>query len=80
MYLLQPLQAWERFRQASSTYAIYLRGQAAYENCRGEDRHLSSSSDGHLEQSIYWTCFKSEWSVDSNDPADQGLTFPVGKQ
>ena len=57
MYTLRPVEAWEKFFHASSTYHIYLKGRLA----RDEQKGLYVSGTRLLEQRLYWSCFKSEW-------------------
>jgi len=59
MYTLRPVEAWQNFLQASSTYHIYLKGQV-----RGsESNEVHANKNRLLEQRLYWSCFKSEWYV-----------------
>lgn len=57
MYTMRPLSAWSHFRSASTSYHLYLDFQA-----RRRARHgsIPSLKDRSLEQSLYWSCYKSE--------------------
>lgn len=60
MYALRPLEAWQNFLQASSTYHVYLRCRASATN--GDLNSYNRTRK--LEQRLFWSCFKSEWSVE----------------
>lgn len=57
MYALRPLEAWQNFLQASTTYHIYLKGRM--QQVEQEKQLLSKTR--RMEQRLYWSCFKSEW-------------------
>ncbi|KAB8223914.1 hypothetical protein BDV33DRAFT_199960 [Aspergillus novoparasiticus] len=63
MYTIRPLEARFHFYQASSIYAIYLKGQVALQQRRELDGQLLGSANRRLEQRLYWTCFKSECEI-----------------
>ncbi|KAL2840406.1 hypothetical protein BJY01DRAFT_236758 [Aspergillus pseudoustus] len=63
MYTMRPLQAQSRFFQASSIYAIYLKGQVAVQQQMGLEDDPLQSINLRLEQCLYWTCFKSECEI-----------------
>ena len=50
MYTFRPLLAWSHFCQASTAYRIHLRSTSS----------TDAPSQDRLEQSLYWSCFKSE--------------------
>ncbi|KAE9373064.1 hypothetical protein N431DRAFT_336998 [Stipitochalara longipes BDJ] len=59
MYTLRPVEAWQNFLQASSTYHIYLKGQVK----GGGFNEKHESKNRLLEQRLYWSCFKSECEI-----------------
>ena len=64
MYTLRPMEAWQNFLQASTTYYIYLQGRMRGGNDDGDGAEgRRASRTRRLEQSLYWSCFKSEWYV-----------------
>ncbi|KAE8366861.1 hypothetical protein BDV27DRAFT_155495 [Aspergillus caelatus] len=63
MYTIRPLEARFHFHQASSIYAIYLKGQVALQQRRELDGQLLGSANRRLEQRLYWTCFKWECEI-----------------
>lgn len=65
MYTFRPLDAWSHFYQASSFYQFYLRGVGGPSDSEPDDHDLDrltriTRSERRLEQTIYWSCFKSE--------------------
>ncbi|KAH8601506.1 hypothetical protein B0O99DRAFT_500909, partial [Bisporella sp. PMI_857] len=60
MYTMQPIRAWNDFLQASNNYFMYLRSQMACKIRSTVDIMGGYSESRRLEQSLYWTCFKSE--------------------
>lgn len=58
MYTLNPIQAWSKFQQASQLFHVYLtchnRPKATYIDLERQTR------ERHLEQRIYWSCYKAE--------------------
>ena len=65
MYTLQPLAAWNHFQQASTFYEMHLRiSRRTLNEVRHSftPEHLDSHNRAQrrLEQSLYWSCFKSE--------------------
>ena len=73
MYTFRPLPAWNHFCQASTFYQIHSKTVA------GPDRAISISSplsgmsttQRGLEQSLYWSCFKSECEIRVELPLPQ---------
>lgn len=57
MYKLQPLAAWPQFHMASTLCYIYLQCESRRADGTPEDRN---TLDRRLEQSLYWSCYKSE--------------------
>ena len=62
MYTFRPLQAWNHFCQASTYYRMYLRSaeESNLDSSSGHALNASSTRRHRLEQSLYWSCFKSE--------------------
>lgn len=66
MYTLRPLPSWDHFYQASISYQLHLKTLSGFLSeswtFPRPDIHLSGSSrkQRRLEQSLYWSCFKSE--------------------
>ena len=67
MYTLRPLLSWQYFTQASNMYQLYIKtthGLAADISQLGQIpiHHLDilDSKRRRLEESMYWSCFKSE--------------------
>jgi hypothetical protein len=65
MYTLRPLASWNHFHQASVTYQLYLKltcGPNAGDAFSPNLKHFSQKSrdERRIEQSLYWSCFKSE--------------------
>lgn len=58
MYTMRPLTAWSQFHSASRSYHVYLELQSRRRARAGEIP--SSSKRRRLEQSLYWSCYKSE--------------------
>jgi hypothetical protein len=52
MYILQPLEAWHEFYEASSIFKLYLEVSS---------KHRTSYSS--LEQRLFWSCLKSEVEI-----------------
>jgi hypothetical protein len=73
MYTFRPLDAWNHFCQASTFYQIHSKTVA------GPDRPISlnspmrgmGSTQRRLEQSLYWSCFKSECEIRVELPLPQ---------
>lgn len=57
MYAMRPLEAWQNFVQASTTYYIYLKSRMHKNSLDGQQINRTR----RLEQRLYWSCFKSEW-------------------
>ncbi|KAF2020421.1 hypothetical protein BU24DRAFT_338474 [Aaosphaeria arxii CBS 175.79] len=58
MYTMRPLSAWQQFRSASTSYRLYLDYQS-----RRRTRRATvpvSTKQRSQEQSLYWSCYKSE--------------------
>ena len=65
MYTLRPLPSWDHFYQASISYQLYLKslgGPVSGDSTFPHLHHLNGTSrkQRRLEQSLYWSCFKSE--------------------
>lgn len=67
MYTLRPIRSWQHFFNASLIYQVYLRmahGIAeSYVDVLGNLARHVDSADRKMrcfEQSLYWSCFKSE--------------------
>lgn len=61
MYTIQPIRAWIDFQQASSNYLMCVKSQMAWKLGGTVDVAGGWSESRRLEQSLYWTCFKTEW-------------------
>lgn len=65
MYILQPLSAWRYFVQSSLTYQLYMKttygptASSSSEILVSPDRY-TTNVQRRLEESMYWSCFKSE--------------------
>ncbi|WPG99794.1 Hypothetical protein R9X50_00261300 [Acrodontium crateriforme] len=67
MYTLRPLLSWQYFNQSSVLYQLHMK---SFYGLSADDRSISSQSAARsasvsnkqrrLEQSLYWSCFKSE--------------------
>ena len=71
MYTFRPLSAWNHFYQASTFYRLRLRlidglGKSVY-----EAEKPGASVTQRLEQSLYWSCFKSEVEIRVELPLPQ---------
>lgn len=65
MYTFDPLQAWNHFCQASTLYQIHFRKMSRTSQnplIQGGSNGLSLTNR-RLEQSLYWSCFKSECEI-----------------
>ena len=62
MYTFRPLLAWNHFCQASTCYRMYLRSaeESHLDSSSGQALNALSTRRHRLEQSLYWSCFKSE--------------------
>ena len=67
MYTLRPLRSWQCFINSSTLYTLYDKlnhGPAGRQSVLPDDTSMKriSGSDRHkrIEQSLYWSCFKSE--------------------
>ena len=67
MYTMRPLLSWQYFIQSSHLYQLYMKtthGLAADISQLGqfpiEHFGISDSKRRRLEESMYWSCFKSE--------------------
>jgi hypothetical protein len=65
MYTLRPLPSWNHFYQASISYQLYLKslgGPISRDSTFPHLHHLGGSTrrQRRVEQSLYWSCFKSE--------------------
>ncbi|KFY47065.1 hypothetical protein V494_00199 [Pseudogymnoascus sp. VKM F-4513 (FW-928)] len=72
MYTFAPLQAWNHFCQASTYYQLSFRKISMTEAPRPQG-NLDGSSLTHrrIEQSLYWSCFKSECEIRVELPLPQ---------
>ena len=59
LYTLRPLEAWQSFFQASTTYTIYLKGRAVWKEVN-DGASCQDELQCMLEQRLYWSCIKSE--------------------
>ena len=76
MYTFRPLRSWNHFYQASTFYQLYLKslGQPTSDDPSflGVDRlHQMSRKQRRTEQSMYWSCFKSEVEIRIELPLGQ---------
>ncbi|PVH85798.1 hypothetical protein DL98DRAFT_37513 [Cadophora sp. DSE1049] len=53
MYTFRPLDAWHNFHRASTTFYLY-------RTIRGVESASVLEATRHVEQRLYWSCFKSE--------------------
>lgn len=65
MYTLRPLESWNHFYQASISYQLYVKSLDKPVHGESTFPHLDNSTDANrkqrrFEQSLYWSCFKSE--------------------
>lgn len=65
MYTLRPVAAWNHFHQASTSYHLYLKlisgPNGGDTTCPNLDHlELKTKVERRIEESIYWSCFKSE--------------------
>ena len=65
MYTLRPVASWEHFSQASNFYLLYLKTISGpiHDDSSNQGVQYSTEMDPtqqRLEQSLYWSCFKSE--------------------
>ena len=65
MYTLRPLESWNHFNQASVSYQLYVKSLDGLIHSNSTFPHLDSSANAsrkqrRFEQSLYWSCFKSE--------------------
>lgn len=79
MYTLRPLPAWNHFCQASTFYQIHSRTIARPSHGSMLDTHLSgmTMTQRRLEQSLYWSCFKSECEMRIELPLPQSTIADV---
>lgn len=79
MYTLRPLPAWNHFCQASTFYQIHSRTIARPSHGAMLDSHLNGMSvtQRRLEQSLYWSCFKSECEMRIELPLPQSSLADV---
>jgi hypothetical protein len=73
MYTLRPLQAWNHFCQASTFYQIHSKtmGRPAYGVVLESYLNGMTLTQRRLEQSLYWSCFKSECEIRIELPLPQ---------
>lgn len=73
MYTFRPLPAWNHFCQASTFYQIHSKTVAGPDRTVSINGPLSgmSTTQRRLEQSLYWSCFKSECEIRVELPLPQ---------
>ena len=69
MYTMQPFDAWTEFRSASQLLYIYLQHQAR----RPDQQEHNTVKSRHLEQRLYWSCYKSECEFRVEFPLPNGV-------
>jgi hypothetical protein len=79
MHTLRPLPAWNHFCQAFTFYQIHSRTLAGPSPTSMLDNHLNWMSMAHrrLEQSLYWSCFKSECEMRIELPLPQSTIADI---
>lgn len=71
MYTFRPLSAWNHFYQASTFYRLRLRLIDGLDKSAYEAEQQGASTTQRLEQSLYWSCFKSEVEIRVELPLPQ---------
>ena len=73
MYTFRTLPAWNHFCQASTFYQVHSRTVAGPDRPASINSPLSgmSTTQRRLEQSLYWSCFKSECEIRVELPLPQ---------
>ncbi|KAK9241926.1 putative C6 transcription factor [Lipomyces tetrasporus] len=75
MYTFRPLAAWNHFYQASTFYRLRLRmidGLSIDDDLSADEPvQRGTSVSRHMEQSLYWSCFKSEVEIRVELPLPQ---------
>ncbi|KAJ5770235.1 uncharacterized protein N7511_002286 [Penicillium nucicola] len=71
MYTFRPLSAWNHFYQASTFYRLRLRLIDGLDKSAYESEQPGASVAQRLEQSLYWSCFKSEVEIRVELPLPQ---------
>lgn len=71
MYTFRPLSAWNHFYQASTFYRLRLRLIDGLDKSAYEAEQQGASTAQRLEQSLYWSCFKSEVEIRVELPLPQ---------
>lgn len=71
MYTFRPLSAWNHFYQASTFYRLRLRLIDGLDKSAYEAEQQGASAAQRLEQSLYWSCFKSEVEIRVELPLPQ---------
>lgn len=71
MYTFRPLSAWNHFYQASTFYRLRLRLIDGLDKSVYEVEQQGASVARRLEQSLYWSCFKSEVEIRVELPLPQ---------
>lgn len=71
MYTFRPLSAWNHFYQASTFYRLRLRLIDGLDKSAYEAEQPEASVTQRLEQSLYWSCFKSEVEIRVELPLPQ---------
>src|SRR5580658_9013900 len=79
MYTLRPLPAWNHFCQASTFYQIHSRTLAkpSPTSMLGSQLNSMSMTQRRLEQSLYWSCFKSECEMRIELPLPQSTIADI---
>lgn len=71
MYTFRPLPAWNHFYQASTFYRLRLRLVDGLDKSAYQNEQQQASVARRLEQSLYWSCFKSEVEIRVELPLPQ---------
>lgn len=71
MYIFRPLPAWNHFYQASTFYRLRLRLIDGLDKSAYQVEPHKASVARRLEQSLYWSCFKSEVEIRVELPLPQ---------
>lgn len=69
MYTMRPFDAWTKFRSASQVLYIYLQHQGR----QPRQQEHNTSRGRHLEQRLYWSCYKSECEFRVELPLPNGI-------
>lgn len=71
MYTFRPLSAWNHFYQAATFYRLRLRMIDGLDTSAYETEQQGAPVTERLEQSLYWSCFKSEVEIRVELPLPQ---------